>query len=92
MQFTWDERKAAQNLRKHGVSFVEASTVFTDPLAILVDDILHPERALLIGLSARAHTLVVVHAEIDATSIRLISARLATRHERRTYEEGTERS
>jgi uncharacterized DUF497 family protein len=92
MCFTWDPRKAAANIRKHGVSFAEASTAFADPLSITVPDPDHASdetRFLLIGRSRRERVLVVVHAERDESEIRLISARLAGRRERRTYEEDT---
>ena len=89
MQFTWDPRKAAANLRKHGVSFEEAATVFADPLALAVSDAIHPERDILIGLSEQQRILLAVYAELDDETIRIISARRATGHERRSYEEGT---
>ncbi len=87
VEFSWDERKAASNLKKHGVSFEEAATVFADPLAFAIDDVLDPERTLLLGLSNRQRILLVVHAELYDSSIRIISARRATSHERRRYEE-----
>lgn len=89
MRFTWDARKAAANLRKHGVSFDEAASVFADPLALVVEDAVDPERAVLIGLSERMRVLLSVYTEIDDNTIRIISARRATSHERRHYEEGT---
>lgn len=88
MNFTWDRRKAASNVKKHGVDFDEAATIFADPLALAIDDALDPGRMLLLGLSMRARVLVVVHVEIDDATIRIISARRATSHERRRYEEG----
>ena len=90
MQFEWDPAKAARNSAKHGVSFDEASTVFGDPLAMLMADPDHSEeeeRYLLLGLSLRRKLLVVSFAERPPQT-RLISAREATRHERRQYEEG----
>ncbi len=87
MDFSWDERKAASNLKKHGVSFAEAATVFADPLALAIDDVVDPERTLLLGMSNRHRILLVVHAELDEPTIRIISARRATSHERRRYEE-----
>ena len=90
LRFTWDPRKAVANFRKHGVSFHEAATSFADPFSITVPDIDHsvPERRfVLIGLSIREQLLVVVHAEREESDIRLISARLASRRERHTYEE-----
>ncbi len=87
MDFSWDERKAASNLKKHGVSFDEAATVFADPLALAIDDALEPKRTLLLGVSNRQRLLLVVHVELDESTIRIISARRATSHERRRYEE-----
>ena len=88
LNFTWDPRKAASNRKKHGVSFEEAATVFGDPLALAIEDADEPERTLLLGISERLRVLVVVHVELDDETIRLISARRATSHERRRYEEG----
>jgi uncharacterized protein len=88
VNFTWDSRKAASNAKKHGVTFEEASTVFADPLALAIQDEAHAERTLLLGLSGRLRVLLVVHVELGDDSIRLISARRATSHERRRYEEG----
>jgi len=88
VKFTWDPRKAAGNLGKHGVSFDEAATVFGDPLALVIDDAVDPARTLLLGMSVRFRVLLVVHAEVGESSIRIISARRATSHERRRYEEG----
>ena len=87
--FEWDERKAKQNLGKHGVSFEEASTVFGDTLSVTIDDPLHSmreQRCVTLGLSTKQRLLVVVHTRRSGR-IRLISARVATRHERNTYEE-----
>ncbi len=78
-------------MRKHGVSFDEASTAFGDPLSITIADPEHSDdetRFLLVGQSALRRMLVVIHAELSDADIRLISARLAGRRERRTYEEG----
>jgi uncharacterized protein len=89
LRFTWDPAKAAANLRKHGVSFMEASTAFADPLSITIPDPDHSvgeERFVLIGLSDREHLVVVAHVE-RSDLIRIISARPANRHERKTYEE-----
>lgn len=77
---------------KHGVSFDEASTAFADPLSITVPDPDHSAREsrfLLVGRSTQHRILVVVHAERGESDIRLISARPASRLERRTYEEDT---
>ena len=87
--FTWDPNKATQNSRKHGVSFEEASTVFGDPLSITVNDPNHSvdeQRFVTVGTSYRLRTVVVVHAD-ESDRIRLISARPATKRERRAYEE-----
>ncbi len=88
-RFTWDPAKAAANIRKHRVSFSEAMTAFADPLSISIPDPDHSvgeARWLLIGRSERQHLVVVVHIE-RGDLIRLISARLASRSERKTYEE-----
>ena len=87
MRFTWDPRKASANVRKHGVTFEEAVTVFADPLAWILDDALHAERALLIGASLAGRTLVIVYVEIEDDVVRIISARRATNHERRNHED-----
>jgi uncharacterized protein len=84
----WVERKAEANARKHGVTFDEASTVFLDALALIVEDPGHPENARIIGLSEARRILLVVFVEQGEDALRLISARRATRHERRRYEEG----
>ena len=87
--FTWDARKALANLKKHGVDFKEAATVFYDPLSITFPDDGHSEteqRFLTVGRSVRGIVLVVAHTEEDDT-IRIISARPATRLELRFYEE-----
>jgi len=88
VNFTWDLRKAASNAKKHGVTFEEAATVFADPLALAIEDAGHEERTLLLGLSGQLRVLLVVHVELDDDTIRLISARRATSHERNRYEEG----
>jgi uncharacterized DUF497 family protein len=86
--FKWDPAKAAANLRKHGVSFEEATAVFGDPLAMNMPDpdhSLNEERFVLLGMSRGLRLLVVAYAERGAWT-RLISAREATREERRQYE------
>jgi uncharacterized protein len=86
--FEWDSAKAIANAQKHGVTFDEASTVFGDPLALLMPDPDHSEgeaRYLLLGMSAHPRLLVVAFAERPPRT-RLISARRATRPERRGYE------
>ena len=88
MNFEWDDRKAAANLAKHGVSFDEAETVFADPLAGIAPDPDHSEkeqRELAAGLSAGGRLLLVSFTE-TAGSIRVISARELTAYERRLYE------
>jgi len=88
--FEWDPEKGVANFRKHGVSFEEATTVFGDPMAMNMPDPDHSlteERFVLLGLSHRLRLLVVAYAE-RGTRTRLISAREATRKERRQYEEG----
>lgn len=89
LRFEWDKRKADSNLRAHGVSFREATTVFADPLSITISDPDHSRaemRFVDIGLSHRGRLLVVSYTE-RGDRIRLISARFATRNERRQYEE-----
>lgn len=88
MKFSWDETKAASNLAKHGVSFEEAVTVFADPLALVVEDVGHVERMILVGLSHAGRLLLTVFIEKDDDEVRIISARRATSHERKHYEEG----
>jgi uncharacterized DUF497 family protein len=88
MEFLWDPNKAAKNLEKHGVSFEEAATVFGDPLAVTYFDPDHSDdedRFLTFGYSRDGVLLVVSHTDReDAT--RIISARRATRRERKIYE------
>jgi len=89
LQFEWDEKKAQSNLRKHGISFEEATTAFGDTLSITIDDPLHSQdedRLILIGLSEALKTLVVVHVEKRDT-VRIISARKASKNEKQFYEE-----
>jgi uncharacterized protein len=89
MAFELDPDKAATNAQKHGVRFEEAATAFADPLSITIRDPDHSirdERYIPIGRSLVSSLLVVVHLE-RGVSVRLISARLATRRERRAYEE-----
>ena len=88
-EFEWDEAKAKVNVERHGVSFEEATTVFGDPLAMLLSDPDHSrgeERFLVLGMSSRRRVLVVSHAERPRRT-RLISARPASRRERRQYED-----
>ena len=90
MQFEWDSAKAQRNLRKHGVSFDEAVTVFGDALAITFDDPDHSEteqREITFGKSRAERLLVVSHTD-RAGKTRIISARRMLKHERKIYEEG----
>lgn len=89
MKFVWDENKAKSNLLKHIVGFEEAQTVFYDFLSITISDPFHSikeERFITIGMSSKNRLLTIVHTEIDDT-IRIISSRLATKKERKKYEE-----
>ena len=91
MEYVWDAEKAAANLAKHGVSFEEATTVFLDSLAVSYGDPDHSvreSRFITIGFSALARLLFVSHTEIERQSLRIISARVATRKERREHEKG----
>lgn len=88
--FEWDSEKAKRNFRKHGVSFDEASSIFADAYSVTIDDPLHSAqeaRLVTTGHSVKHRLLVVVHAD-RSNRIRIISARMATRYERETYEEG----
>jgi len=90
LKFKWDIAKAKSNLKKHGVSFEEARTVFGDALSIVIVDSGHSffeDRLILIGRSHASRLLVVVHVDHEEW-VRIISAREATRKERRQYEEG----
>lgn len=89
MEFEWDPNKATQNLDKHQVSFQEAATVFGDPLSTTFPDPDHSlaeSRYLIFGVSSRGRLLVVAHAE-RGSRMRIISARVATQHERIGHEE-----
>jgi uncharacterized protein len=89
IEFAWDRRKARSNLVKHGVSFVEAQSVFWDESARLIDDPDHSgdeDRFLLLGYSIQARCLIVSHCYRESDSvIRLISARRATAPEEQMY-------
>lgn len=90
MKFEWDPTKAASNMRKHGVSFEEAMTAFKDELCATARDLDHSMaeyRFITFGLSADGRLLTVSHTGRGST-IRIISARLITRAERKIYEEG----
>ncbi len=89
MNFEWDEDKAEQNYRRHGVHFEEAISIFNDPLAITIYDPAHSsteERFVDIGYSDQERVLVVVYTERNDI-IRLISVREATKSEKRAYEQ-----
>jgi hypothetical protein len=89
LRFSWSREKAVANIRKHGIGFLEARTVFGDPLSLAIPDSAHSieeQRWLLLGCSSKGRLLVVAHSE-DGDDIRIINARRATRQERRMYEE-----
>ena len=90
LKFEWDKDKAASNLKKHGVSFDEASTVFDDQLAYIFDDEDHSadeHREIIIGHSSQNRLLLTCFIERAEDVIRIFSARLATKKERKDYEE-----
>ena len=90
MKFEWEPKKAKENLKKHGVSFDEAVTVFYDPFSATFDDPDHSfqeRRYITIGFSSRPRLLVVAHTD-RGKSTRIISARQATTHERKKHEIG----
>jgi uncharacterized DUF497 family protein len=90
VEFEWDPEKAAANVRRRRVSFNEAATVLEDPLSTTFPDEAHSEgemRFVTVGVSQRGRLLVVAHTERNET-IRIISARRATRREREFYEQG----
>jgi uncharacterized DUF497 family protein len=88
MKFSWDPRKADSNLHKHGVAFDEAITVFNDPLALIFDDLKHSEEEHreIIGYSVLSRLVLVCFVERLEDTIRIISARRATKDEVRDYE------
>lgn len=91
LRFEWDPRKAEWNLKMHGVSFREATSVFRDPLSITISDPDHSDseaRFVDLGVSHRGRVLVVSYTE-RGDNIRIISARRATRQEQRQYESET---
>lgn len=95
LEFTWNPAKAASNVTKHGVSFAQAATVLLDALALTVFDTEHSEfekRWFTLGLSSEGRLLAVSHTYTatgpDTARVRIISAREATRNERRQYENG----
>lgn len=90
LEFEWDESKNISNQRKHGVSFSDARTVFTDQFARLIADPDHSDdedRFILLGTSINSRLLVVCHCIRLDDSIRIVSARKADKHERSVYEE-----
>jgi uncharacterized DUF497 family protein len=89
MRFSWDPRKADSNLRKHAVAFDEAITVFSDPLAYIFDDTAHSyeeHREIIIGYSTLRRILLVCFVERMDDTVRIISARRATKVEIKDYE------
>ena len=91
MQFEWDLEKDSENLKKHGVEFNEAATVFADPLSVTVRDPDHSEsenRFIIVGYSNRFRPLIVSHTDRGGRT-RIISARPLTSAERHDYEEKT---
>jgi uncharacterized DUF497 family protein len=88
--FEWDQRKAAKNREKHGVSFSEAKTAFSDEFGRLIADPDHSsgeeDRFILLGTSISSRLLVVCHCVREGDTIRIISARKANKRERKTYE------
>ena len=90
LSFEWDEKKARTNVTKHGVRFEEAATVFADPLSLTIPEPAHSQaekRFVILGESHSGKLLVVVHTA-RADNLRIISARRASRRERKNYEEG----
>jgi uncharacterized DUF497 family protein len=87
MVYQWNDDKAIANLRKHGVDFADAVSVFSDDLALTIsDERFDEERLITIGLDGWGRVLVVVYT-LRGGAIRIISARKATKQERRQYEE-----
>ena len=93
MNFEWDPEKANTNLRKHGVTFQEAATVFEDVLSMTYYDPDHSQdesRYITVGMSRSRRLLIVAHTD-RGENIRIISGRKTTRRERKQYEEGTKK-
>jgi hypothetical protein len=93
MQFEWDKEKAAVNLKKHGVGFDEAETVFGSSLSRIFDDETHSfeeKREIIIGYSIDNRLLIISFTERDNETVRIISAREATPKERRKFENADE--
>jgi uncharacterized DUF497 family protein len=88
MNIAWDTKKAAANIRSHGIEFSDAGTVLDDPMAVTIEDTRHGEqRFVTIGADILGRVLVIVYAYSGEEEIRLISARKATPKERRVYEQ-----
>lgn len=90
LKFEWDETKNLSNQKKHGISFGEAKTVFTDEFGRLIPDPDHSayeERFILMGMSVQFRLLIVCHCERNADTIRIISARKAEKFEQKQYED-----
>jgi uncharacterized DUF497 family protein len=88
MRVVWDAKKAAANIRHHGIEFSHGATVLDDPMAVTIEDSLHGEqRFVIVGADIIGRILVVVYAYSGEEEIRLISARKATPKERRVYEQ-----
>jgi len=88
MEYEWDPRKASHNWKKHGVDFIEAATIFNDPLSITYPDPDHSvneDRYVIIGMSTAERLLIVAHTDRNGVT-RLISARNVTNRERKLYE------
>lgn len=89
IHFEWDNQKAAVNVQKHGIEFDEATTVFRDNFSLTIADPDHSndveERWVILGRSVRERLLVVVHVEVDDLTIRIVSARRATKSEALDY-------
>ena len=92
INFSWDQAKAKSNLKKHGVSFDEAQSVFYDDLAVQFydEDSFDEERFLLLGMSSDSRILMIVHCEQEESgeNLRIISARKATKNEQQHYKGG----
>ena len=90
LRFEWNRKKVLLNIRKHGITFEEASTVFGDFLSITIPDTYHSigeDRFITVGTSIKGRIVVVMHTERHDV-IRIISARKATKNERNQYEQG----
>ena len=95
MIYEWDPKKAAANLKKHGVSFREATSVFRDPFALTFDDPDHSvdeRRFVTTGMSSKNRVVFLAHADRGEDRIRIISARVTTRSESHAYQESRKRS